>query len=75
MITPHDMVYGTDRRYAQPRGRNYYNGQNRNHDDYNGREFRGASHEIAEVGKVAVTGIVTAGTIGIMGGLLGGIQK
>lgn len=59
MLTPREMYYGTERKQCPCQKRDYED----------------PTRAIGDVGKVAVAGIITAGTIGIMGGLLGGLQK
>jgi hypothetical protein len=33
------------------------------------------SHDVMELGKVAVGGMVTVGVVGALGGMIGGMQK
>ena len=60
-----DLVYGTDE----------HRSNRRRHADYH----QDTGDDVAELGKAAIKGVVTVGTVGIaatmMGGIIGGMQK
>jgi hypothetical protein len=57
----HELAYGTGSHRREPAHRR--------------NEMSDMSHDVMELGKVAVGGMVTVGVVGALGGMIGGMQK